>query len=174
MIKYLFILFILIYFVGCASSSKTQTATDAGEKKLSGKYDESFDPLTLDDDDIVINKEANDVQIKKTDDKTIKDRDEKKVVMHEVEGYRVQILATQGIEAATLQQQKAIDRFSDHGYKVYLIYEAPLYRLRIGDATNRKDAEFIRDLAKERGYDEAFIVRSKVMARESANTDNGL
>ncbi len=174
MIKYFFIWFILIYFLGCASSSKIQTDTDTGDRKISGKYDESFDPLTLDDDDIVINKEVNDSQIMKSGDKTTKDQVGKKVVMHEVEGYRVQILATQGIEAASLQQQKAIDRFSDHGYKVYLIYEAPLYRLRIGDATNRKDAEFIRDLAKERGYDEAFIVRSKVMAPESADTNSEL
>ena len=174
MIKIFLILTILIYLVSCASSSKIQTGTDSGDRKPSGKYDESFDPMTLDDDDIVINKEENDSQIKQPEEKTSIDQDTKKVVMHEVKGYRVQILATQGIEAATLQQQKAVDRFSDHGYKVYLIYEAPLYRLRIGDAITRKDADIIRDLAKERGYDEAFIVRSKVMAPESKDTSSGL
>ena len=146
MIKIFLILTILIYLVSCASSSKIQTGTDSGDRKPSGKYDESFDPMTLDDDDIVINKEENDSQIKQPEEKTSIDQDTKKVV----------------------------DRFSDHGYKVYLIYEDPLYRLRIGDAITRKDADIIRDLAKERGYDEAFIVRSKVMAPESEDTSSGL
>jgi len=169
MIKYLIVLFSLIYFFGCASSSKVQTDNGSGDVKPSGKYDESFDPMTLDDDDIVIGKETDKTQTKQVENTTDNDKEVEKVLMHEVEGYRVQILATQGIEAATLQQQKAVDRFSDHEYKVYLIYEAPLYRLRIGDATDRKEAELIRDLAKERGYDEAFIVRSKVMAPESTD-----
>lgn len=171
MIKYLIILVGLFFFISCASSPKIQTDTDQGGKKISGKYDESFDPLTLDDDDIEITREADDMQVSQTGDESDHDQVSEKVLMHEVEGYRVQILATRGIEAATLQQQKAIDRFSDKNYKIYLIYEAPLYRLRMGDATNRKDAEAIRDLAKKRGYDEAFIVRSKVMAPETSKLD---
>lgn len=169
MIKYLIILVGLILFISCASSSKMQTDTDSGDRKTSGKYDESFDPLTLDDDDIEISREADDVQTQQSGNESDKTQTPEKVLMHEVEGYRVQILATRGIEEATLQQQKAIDRFSDQNYKIYLIYEAPLYRLRMGDATNRRAAESIRDLAKGRGYDEAFIVRSKVMAPESSN-----
>ena len=173
MIKYFIVLFSLLYFIGCASSSKVQTGVETGDSKPSGKYDESFDPSTLDDDDILIGKEADQAQIKQVDNKADQKPETEKVLMHEVEGYRVQILATQGIEAATLQQQKAVDKFSDHDYKVYLIYEAPLYRLRIGDAITSEDAEVIRDLAKERGYDEALIVRSKVMAPESADFDGG-
>ena len=167
MIKYLVMVVGLIFFIGCASSSKIQTDTDSGVGKASGKYDESFDPLTLDDDDIEIGKEDSGTQINQTGNESDNTQGNEQVLMHEVEGFRVQILATQGIEAATLQQQRAVDRFSDRDYKVYLIYEAPLYRLRIGDAINRKEAEDIRDIAKERGYDEAFIVRSKVMAPES-------
>ena len=167
MIKYLVMVVGLIFFIGCASSSKIQTDTDSGAGKASDKYDESFDPLTLGDDDIEIGKEDSGTQINQTGDESDNTQGNEQVLMHEVEGFRVQILATQGIEAATLQQQRAVDRFSDRDYKVYLIYEAPLYRLRIGDAINRKEAEDIRDIAKERGYDEAFIVRSKVMAPES-------
>ncbi|MEJ2543652.1 MAG: SPOR domain-containing protein [Calditrichaceae bacterium] len=175
MIKNLFILISLVYFIGCASSSKVKTGMDTEERKPSSKYDESFDPLTLDDDDIEITKEnTNTQQVKQADQSASKQQNTEKVIMHELEGFRVQILATQGLESATLQQQKAVDRFSDHGYKVYLIYEAPLYRLRIGDAVTRKDAELIRDIAKERGYDEAFIVRSKVMAPEPTEAGSGM
>lgn len=175
MIRYCIIVIGLIYLAGCASSSKMKDETQTGEKQPTGKYDESFDPLTLDDGDIVITKDESKSQIQQSGTMENDNTDAtKKVVMHEVEGYRVQILATQGIESATLQQQKAVDRFADHEYKVYLIYEAPLYRLRLGDALTRQEAEKIRDLAKERGYDEAFIVRSKVIAPETSDPDNGL
>jgi hypothetical protein len=167
--KYLVILIGLILLVGCASSSKVQTDNGKSASKLPGKYDESFDPTTLDDDDIEIGREANDTGISQSAEKPDKAVETEKVLMNEVEGYRVQILATKSIETATLQQQKAIDRFSAYNYKIYLIYEAPFYRLRMGDAANLKDAEIIRDLAKDQGYDEAFPVRSKVVVPESSN-----
>jgi len=169
MIKYLITIVGFIFFISCASSSKIQSNADPGREKTSNKYDESFDPLTLDDDDIEIGKESDAGTVDQTAFESENIQENVKAIMHEVEGYRVQILATQGIEAATLQQQRAVDRFSDKNYKVYLIYEAPLYRLRIGDATNRKEAEIIRDIAKQLGYDEAFIVRSKVIAPESTD-----
>ena len=119
MIKYLVVAIGLIFIFGCASSSKVQTNVDQGGIKSTGKYDESFDPLTLDDDDIEINREENRVPVDQNQGKTETNEPEEKVVMHEVEGYRVQILATQGLESATLQQQRAIDRFAEYDYKIY-------------------------------------------------------
>jgi hypothetical protein len=169
MIKYSVAVFFFILVIGCASSSKVKSGDEKADKNVSEKYDESFDPTTLNDDDIEIGRENNNNTVTEpVEQHPVKpeNKSNDKVVMHEIEGYRVQILATSSIEAATLQQQKAIDKFADHEYKIYLIYEAPLYRLRMGDATNRREAEVIRDLAKERGYDEAFIVRSKVVVPE--------
>lgn len=130
------------------------------------RYDESFDPLSLEDDDIVISRaDAPVVERKEETDNTLPQIE--RLPAREAEGFRVQIFATRSIEAATVAQQKALDQFMDLNYKVYLIYEAPLYRIRIGDALTRREADQIRDVAQQRGYDEAFVVRSKVLVSDN-------
>jgi hypothetical protein len=47
-------------------------------------------------------------------------------------------------------------------YRVYLIFDAPLYKVRVGDVIKKTDAEEIKDIAKDYGYREAFTVPSKV------------
>jgi hypothetical protein len=153
----------MVFIFACASSK--QVATDDVDRKKSSdsRYDESFDPLSLDDEDIVITKKENVDKVKNNSDSENKNNSIENIEMREVEGYRVQLMATRSIETATMAQQRALDTFTALEYKVYLIFEAPLYRIRLGDATNRTAAELIREAAKARGYDEAFIVRSKVV-----------
>jgi len=167
MLKLISLFFVLVFIFACASSKHVKTDDPDHTKSTDSRYDESFDPLSLDDEEIVITKKEN-ITEKNTDNnlnnqKVIPDN----VKMQEVEGYRVQLMATRSIETATMAQQRAVDMFSNLEYKVYLIFEAPLYRIRLGDAVDRRDAELIRDSAKERGYDEAFIVRSKVVVPEN-------
>ena len=66
------------------------------------------------------------------------------------------------MESATLTEQKAITQFEPLNYKVYLIFEAPFYKIRVGDFRTMHEAESLRDLAKEYGYNESFPVKSKV------------
>lgn len=135
------------------------SAEDQGQQP--DKYDESFDPNTLNDDDIVIDQFAA-IKDSKKENLIEQSIDLKDQVFKEVKGFRVQILATKSIEAATLTEQEAKDLFSSMEHTVYLIFDAPLYKIRVGDVTSRDDAEEIRDVAKDYGYREAFIVPSKV------------
>lgn len=157
---------VLIFVLSCATSQKEVRVSPESAEKHS-VYDESFDPLSLKDDDIVIKaasqgEENNTAEsVKKTEKK------EGAPIQTEVDGYRVQLLATRSIESATLIKQKAEEQFSPYNYKVYWSFEAPFYKIRIGDVLKRTEAESIRDLAKSMGYDQAFPVRSKVHPRES-------
>ena len=170
MIKLTGMILLIALIYACGTSGKVIKENDPQQNKIkTSRYDESFDPLSLDDEDIIITKKEEKESDQNTADNKIENTADEEVVLLESEGFRVQIFATRSIETATLAQQKAVDQFSDSNYKVYLVFEAPLYRLRIGDALSRSDAEDIRDLAKERGYDEAFIVRSKVMIPENAS-----
>jgi hypothetical protein len=126
-------------------------------------YDESFDPLSLNDNDIIILPEGagnTDQNISVDDPGTTSGR------LAEVNGFRVQILATNNLEKASLVEQEAAERFSRDGHQTYLVFETPLYKVRIGDCTERQNAEEIRDLAKTFGYKGAFIVKSKVVPAE--------
>ncbi len=172
-LKYLGILLIFLYLFGCAGVKK-QTVPVAKEEAVSevpaGAYDESFDPLSLEDDDLVIERHTPAVSqsssaLHKTpvvSEKTGKALPDSLIDYEEVNGYRLQIFAGRSVEAATLAKTKAMEDFAPYGQKVYFIFEAPFYKIRIGDFRDRTQAEKARDLAKQMGYKEAFVVRSKV------------
>ncbi len=152
---------ILVFVFGCGASQKTVKMQPDQAKKTSS-YDESFDPLSLKDDDIVIKPNSGKQQKDKSTSAKPVEKKEDGQIQTEVDGYRVQLLATRSIESATLIKQKAEEQFAPYDYKVYWSFEAPFYKIRIGDVLKRTEAETIRDLAKTMGYDQAFPVRSKV------------
>jgi len=170
--RFFVVFLIFAFFMGCATSRKTTTAPQKSEETLlqSTKYDESFDPLSLEDDDIVIEKRVQPTvtstpvkQTNKSEQNTLPDS---LLSYRQTDGFRVQIFAGRSIEAATMAETKAKQDFEPKGYKVYLIFEAPFYKLRVGDFTDRNDADLLRSLAKSMGYKAAFVVRSKVNVPE--------
>ncbi len=155
----------IIMMFGCASVKSTSKESIPEEKVQKGKFDESFDPLTLNDDDISVGDReiTSPADIKAGQDRDAGYNQPSMEPVKEVDGFRVQILATRNIETATLVQQEATDQFGVLKFKTYLTFEAPLYKVRVGNAIDRNEAERIREIAKDYGYKEAFIVRSKVV-----------
>ena len=169
--KYIISFCLLILIVNCAGVKET---TDRREREQSSTpYDESFDPLSLEDDDITItkNQESTDREAK-PEESAEETTMESAAGSRQMDGWRVQILATKNIENATLVHQEASDQFELSDISAYLIFEAPLYKVRIGNALTRTEAEAIRDLARDYGYSEAFIVRSKVMVNPDNEPDS--
>ncbi len=152
-----------IIFLVAACSGPQQVVQKKQSPTPAYPYDESFDPLSLHDEDITIQATTSAKKSVKTTNKSTKtDQTGSEPVLKETDGFRVQILATRSIETATLVKQQAEEQFKPYNYKVYWQFEAPFYKIRVGDVVNRTDAENIRDLAKQIGYDQAFPVRSKV------------
>jgi len=158
------VILLSIALASCASSVKEVKEDEPVKQTAETGYDESFDPMTLQDDDIIIERRE------KIQRNTIEDHSGEKLkpiadstaAVRETDGFRIQLLATRNIEAATLTQQKAIEQFGPLNNKTYLIFEAPFYKIRVGDFTERGEADKTRDLAKEYGFDQAFTVRSRV------------
>jgi uncharacterized protein YcfL len=164
--KTLLSLLILFSLMAC-SSSEQMVVKD--EPKKANPYDESFDPNSLNDDDIVVGKYATSQAVTNTPAGNLNSPLEE-TLYSEVKGFRVQIIATKSIETATLAEQEAKELFEGMNQKTYLIFDAPLYKLRVGDATTRDAAEEIRDVAKDYGYREAFIVPTKVNVTTNSST----
>ena len=158
--KYWFLLSAL-FLMSCAGTQ--EVVKDDSPIQDIYQYDESFDPLTLDDDDIII---AGDENSQITDNSSNNPDIEKPTVVKEITGFRVQILATKNIETASLFEQEASERFNNLNHKTYLIFEAPLYKIRVGDCEERAQAEILRDQAMQYGYRESFIVKSKIQVQE--------
>jgi len=153
----------LFLLAACAGTRET---VPEEKPKTTGAtpYDESFDPRSLNDDDIVVGPSSS---ASNTSSGAVvvageQRNSEEQTRTKEVNGFRVQILATNNIETASLVEQEATDRFEALGHKTYLLFETPLYKIRVGDCENRPDAEMLRDLAIENGYTGAFIVKSKI------------
>ena len=78
-----------------------------------------------------------------------------------VEGFRIQLLATQDRFNAEKFKSELEKIYKN---KIYIIFEAPNYKVRVGDFINRKNAEEMRQNLSKKGYTTAWIIRSKIEA----------
>ena len=78
-----------------------------------------------------------------------------------VEGFRIQLLATQDRFNAEKFKSELEKIYKN---KIYIIFEAPNYKVRVGDFIDRKSAEEMRQNLSKKGYTTAWIIRSKVEA----------
>ena len=158
------LVFVATLFLAVGCSSTKEVVKDDIPPQDTYQYDETFDPLILEEDDIFIAGDDNPTIL---DNTPINDPNtEITLATKEVTGFRVQILATKNIETASLFEQEASERFGHLDHKTYLVFEAPLYKIRVGDCKERLRAEELRDLAMQYGYRESFIVKTKIQIQE--------
>ena len=72
-----------------------------------------------------------------------------------VKGYRVQIVISQN-EEELKNLQNEIEKSIDE--KIYIIFELPNYKLRVGNFLNRKEAEILQNTIVRLGYRTAWVV----------------
>jgi len=162
----MFLIFVVLMssFLGCASSKKEKVTP--GVPETSGRLDESFDPLSLEEED--------DLAFKTTQPQAVREtpvylpleepgnQENIPVVNREMEGFRIQLLSTKDLESATRAKAIAMEQFEDVRVKFYLEFDSPYYKVRLGDFQSREEAEDVREIVRSRGYPKAWIVKSKV------------
>lgn len=158
--KYTTFLVLAAFVITACGTTQKVVKPQPVQQEKGPAYDESFDPLSLNDEDIVIHEDKEEP----APQQIVKPQQEVSLTsaVTEVDGFRVQLLATRSIEAATMVKQQAEEQFATYGHQVYWSFEAPFYKVRVGDVLKRNEAEAIRDLARQMGYKQAFPVRSKV------------
>ena len=77
----------------------------------------------------------------------------------EIEGFRVQVFATQDRGKADILQKELALKFKEN---IYIIFEAPNYKLRIGDFLDRDKAEILRKELAGSNYPSSWILRTKI------------
>ena len=80
------------------------------------------------------------------------------------EGYRVQVLATRYFERADSLAVIMKNTVSD---SVYVDFEAPNYKVRIGDFIDRDSAESLQQDLVQMGYNSAWILRARINSQAS-------
>jgi len=80
------------------------------------------------------------------------------------EGYRVQVQATRYFERADSLAGIMKNTVSD---SVYVDFEAPNYKVRIGDFIDRDSAESLQQELVQMGYNSAWILRARINSQAS-------
>ena len=83
-----------------------------------------------------------------------------------LEGYRVQVLATRYIERADSLAAIMKNTISD---SVYVDFEAPNYKVRVGDFIDRDTAETLQQELVQMGYNSAWILRTRINSQARRN-----
>ena len=76
-----------------------------------------------------------------------------------VEGFRLQVLATQNARSAEDLLKLFIDKGND---QAYIVFEAPNYKVRVGNYIDRVSAEKKRKDLVKNGYPSSWIVRTRI------------
>src|SRR5450759_2225294 len=78
-----------------------------------------------------------------------------------VQGFRIQVFSSNNYdEAITLRNTLNIELPAQW---VYMVYDAPTYKVRAGDYTNRADANLAVDGFIEKGFKRAWVVPDRVV-----------
>ena len=76
-----------------------------------------------------------------------------------IEGFRVQVLATSSQENADrLRNELSIE----YGKDIYIVFDAPNYKVRIGNFIDRRLAEKLRLELINKGYPSSWIIRTRI------------
>jgi len=82
-------------------------------------------------------------------------------------GYRVQIFVTDQLDSANSVKNYIHSILSSAGIQaqVYIVYEPPNYKVRVGDFEHLQEASSLRNFFIERGFKYAWIVPDKIKKR---------
>ena len=76
-----------------------------------------------------------------------------------IEGFRVQVLATRTRENADQLRQILAEGYAE---EIYIVFEAPNYKVRMGNFIDRRQAESLRQTLVKSGYLSAWIIRTRI------------
>lgn len=82
-----------------------------------------------------------------------------------ISGYRVQILATDRLDSANTVKSLLQNLLKSSHFKnqeVYIIYEPPNYKVRVGDFEHLQDASILQKFLINNGFPHAWIVNDAI------------
>ncbi|UCE05566.1 MAG: SPOR domain-containing protein [bacterium] len=163
------LLTLLVLITVCSSSRSliNEAESSKDDENHTGIVNEFFDPLILNEEDLKVKKTISIEPKSEQMDETLtqpKPDDQKPEI---VSGYRVQICAVSDEARARQIQRDAILKFIDE--EVYLIYDSPYYKVRVGNCLTRYEADRLQQLAVEKGFDDAWVVRTKIKLKNSSD-----
>ena len=166
-IAYLVTIIFVFLILGCSTTKNMATKKQPAkeEEKKTGIVNEFFDPLILNEDDLKVKKtiaaESKSDQVKEDASQSGNEFQKTETVA----GFRVQICAVSNEERAKEIQRDALLKFINED--VYLIYDNPYYKVRVGNSPTRYEADKLQQLAIEKGFEDAWVVRTNITVKQN-------
>jgi hypothetical protein len=153
---------IMLPLLSCSLSQFSGKSGAEKNKAGAGSYDENFDPLSLNDDAFKVTPpdQAGDRQAV-AQRVTVPKTERSEGGEATVQGYRVQLAATTDENRARDLKKEAMLKLKE---KIYLIFESPNYKVRVGDCKSFDEAKLLKQEVQNSGFPEAWIVKSTVYA----------
>lgn len=136
----------------------TDSLANQPKKESVSKYERSFKPSFYDTEVYLYKKDDTSKAVGRSIDELTTAAPET------LQGFRVQILATNVYDEALTVRNDIITRFPD--LWVYTVYEVPAYKIRIGDFVNRAEATAILNTFKGEGFRTAWIVPDRIIKNQ--------
>jgi hypothetical protein len=159
------IVLITLLASGCASRKfleKERSKEDESKDKALqlAQYEKTLNPVDYDQEIEVTAKARTDE--KQTPLEIPKDT----VIMQEeaVQGFRIQVFSSSGVDEANLVKSLVQEKFIRDS--VYVEYDAPVYKVRVGDFFNRYEASGRLPEFVEKGYRDAWVVPDRIIQRK--------
>lgn len=152
---------------GCSPTNPElaeQLARQDGKKEMKAPlstYEATLDPSDYDEEiEVVQKKQAEEkahVELEIPKDSTV-------VQESSQLGYRVQIFSTSSIDEAMKMKASVLEKLPQDS--VYVVYDPPVYKVRLGDYSSRYDAGIKLSSVVDLGYPDAWIVPDNIVRRK--------
>lgn len=153
--------------VGCSAStgSRYETKNETGKEtstEVTKEISEDFDitpyqtEIEIEAPPIATDKLPPDVWYGYGDQSSTND----KIIVGTTDGYRVQVLSTDDIDEANRIRAEVYEKTTRK--EVYVIFEPPFYKVKVGDFTSKSEADNLRFKLNQLGYTESKVVQETV------------
>lgn len=162
----------IFFLAACGTSTSSRysqkeenTMTDSLEinQKILSKQNEDFDITPYKTEIVIPEKkifyESNDTNVW-FDYGSPEIENKPKSLVGTQDGFRVLVLTTDNIEEANLL--KTDEYFSKSPDEVYVDFEPPFYKLKVGDFSAQKSADDLKFKLNQLGYKDAKVIKDKI------------
>jgi len=157
----------LMLLAGCGSSRDlhedegNELSVKPGSQAPLGVFERTLNPSDFDEEVSMVKETQPDslkpVLLEATDGDTL--------VVEEVvtQGFRIQIYASNKIDEATAVRLAASEQLPEDS--IYVVYDPPVYRVRVGDFQTRVEASRRLPSITSLGYPDAWVVGDRIVLR---------
>ena len=158
--------FLLLVFAACSGSKPVPESqpdkTPRQQKAPLSYYEATLNPSDFDED------------VKPMDQKQVEEglreelnipKDSVAVEEEILQGFRIQIFASASIDESNSTRTMALGRLVSDS--VYVVYDPPVYKVRVGDFPTRLEANQRLSTLIEKGFPDAWVVPDRIVHRRA-------